>query len=79
MTDRDVGGVVPDVLALALPEAVARLEAGGWRIGKVMATNPPWSGEPRGVPRVLRQQVGPDGAVDLLVAAPGFARSGARE
>lgn len=70
---------VPNVLALTLPEARVRLEECGWRVGRVIETKPPWVGWPQGDPRVLRQQTGPGGMMDLLVAAPGFLRSGARE
>lgn len=70
---------VPDVLALTLAEAQARLGENGWRVGRVTETRPPWSGTPQGEFRVLRQQVGPERTVDLLVAAPEFLRGGSRE
>ena len=70
---------VPDLLALTLSEAQTRLGENGWRVGRVTETKPPWGGSPQGEPRVLRQEVGPDMTVDLLVAAPGFRRGGSRE
>ena len=70
---------IPDVLALTLPEALARLADCGWRLGRVVETKPPWAGSPGGESRVLRQQAKSDGTLDLLVAAPRFVRGGVRE
>ena len=60
------GSPAPDVVGYTLDEACQVIAAAGWRVGEVIETRPPRRtlADPR---RVLRQRVGADGSVVLVV------------
>ena len=57
------------LVALALPEAMARIDAAGKVLAGVVVTGPPGAGRGEGVPRVIRERRRPDG-IELTVAFP---------
>jgi hypothetical protein len=61
--------VTESLVALALPEAMARIDAAGETLGGVVVTGPPGAGRGQGVPRVVRERRRPDG-IELTVAFP---------
>ena len=56
----------PDVVGYTLDDACQAVAAAGWKVGEVIETRPPRRtlADPR---RVLRQRVGVDGSVVLVV------------
>ena len=56
----------PDVVGYTLDDACQTIAAAGWRVGEVIDTRPPRRTlvDPR---RVVRQRVGADGSVVLVV------------
>jgi len=61
--------VTESLVALALPEAMARIDAAGEVLEGVVVTGPPGAGRGEGVPRVVRERRRPAG-IELTVAFP---------
>jgi hypothetical protein len=70
--------VTESLVALALPEAMARIDAAGEALAGVVVTGPPGAGRGEGVPRVIRERRRPDG-IELTVAFPVPPRAGGEE
>lgn len=56
----------PNIVALRLSEAQARLKKYGLVIGEIQITKAPHT-NPRDSLRIVKQQIRPDGRVDLVV------------
>jgi hypothetical protein len=60
------GSRPPDVVGQTLEDALQAIVAAGWKVGEIIETSPPRRtlGDPR---RVVRERMGADGSVDLVV------------